>query len=1350
MPTTAPITALQQSQTGPRSTAGPATLDFAVKLKLEEADAILRPTGQHETWQHLRRQNDPALPKIADLIIQRHSLLQQARSGQKIDRQLFDKLTDQLRGHQINLFDSTSFPQGEQLFATAPSAPHNSTGNLVPNEDHLQILTLQANGYLLHGGLEAYGDERQLLLPLQDLVDAVDFAILVDPAAGTAEGWFIEESRHFRLDLEKQKIFSGDREFSIPAGSAQMINNQLFLDSELLARIFPINFRHVFQDMTLHLEPREELPFQTRLGRQGQWGDTRRRIGPNQPQLPPFDQKPGLLSVPTIDVAAGKGWRDGTSHYNYNLLGRGDLAKMSSEFYLAGDSRESPRDFRLKLERVDPDSQMFGPLQASRFAVGDINTPNFPLIGSGLRERGVLLEKGDIQHRGVYDTTTLQGNLQPDWDIELYHNNQLISAMRAAPDGSYRFEDVPLYYGRNEFKLISYGPQGQQVVEHQRINVGQDMLRPGETNYFISATEQGAKVYDPTPGYSHQDNNLRLISGLEYGIGPRAGLAAGFASQPAQDARRNYFNLGLLGNFGNTFARGDLVHDDADGRALSLQSQTGIGSLNLRARQELFDNFNSDLDPTHNPRRSTSELSLSGTRRGVGPISSLPYSFTLNHTDHQQSSKTSLGNRLGLALPGVFVSNNLNWNLEQNADETSRTTTGNLQASGFFGPAHLRGQLGYQLGPETKFTDLNLSNFVRFNEKISGSLNLRHELRANGNTSYSAGLNWDTGKVTISPRISHDNRSGLGAFINFSFSLGREPHSGKPTISSQRRAASGAASVLVYHDRNNNRVFDEGDTPIANAQIMAPQLGRKIVTDERGIAQLHNLSPYRGTDLQLDKTSLDDPSWSPATTGRSITPRPGHTHALEFPVITTGEIDGTVLLVNERGEQEEFRNLTVRLLDANDQIIQETKTAYDGFYLFEEVPPGDYRVEIAPDQTRHPNLGSTLAKRVKIGEDGDVRSGINFLAGKIDDQPEPVVLAEASPAPPTISLATAPFAESPAAPKVLPMQPQATQILPRPTKVKPWAAPDLAATEQAPPSVTQTTDRAPAPDSKILASQVEPPPPMEDKRATMVSSPMRVAALTPRRAPALAPRRVPALTPLQRPASAIRVRPATGEVSTAPTYSGAVIKNAGRANSNVHSNAHATTTVTTNATSPVIKGRPSDSREIPVIHLASYRDGATAHRGAEQLRREHGDLLDKMNFEIRKVNLGPTKGIWYRLVVTNPEISEAGAVELSNRLQERLGYSRLTREEYHPGFTLHLGSYRQAGQAQIAAAALQQRHPELLAGLNLAVHRVELPDKGTWYRVIAGNFANPEEMAAKADKLQKNQVEHRIIRLAQN
>ena len=76
---------------------------------------------------------------------------------------------------------------------------------------------------------------------------------------------------------------------------------------------------------------------------------------------------------------------------------------------------------------------------------------------------------------------------------------------------------------------------------------------------------------------------------------------------------------------------------------------------------------------------------------------------------------------------------------------------------------------------------------------------------------------------------------------------------------------------------------------------------------------------------------------------------------------------------------------------------------------------------------------------------------------------------------------------------------------------------------------------------------------------------------------------------------------------------------------------------------------------LPAVHLASYRSRKAADLGWVQLRRAHREVLDDLGSEITKVDLGPRKGIFYRLKA-GPVADKAAAAEVCRKLKSRRQY----------------------------------------------------------------------------------------------
>ena len=92
------------------------------------------------------------------------------------------------------------------------------------------------------------------------------------------------------------------------------------------------------------------------------------------------------------------------------------------------------------------------------------------------------------------------------------------------------------------------------------------------------------------------------------------------------------------------------------------------------------------------------------------------------------------------------------------------------------------------------------------------------------------------------------------------------------------------------------------------------------------------------------------------------------------------------------------------------------------------------------------------------------------------------------------------------------------------------------------------------------------------------------------------------------------------------------------------------------AASPAeLQAMSASSGPQPAVHLASYRSQKAANRGWAQLKRAHKALLGNLSSDISKVNLGPGKGVFYRLKV-GPLDNEAASTDICKKLKRRRQY----------------------------------------------------------------------------------------------
>lgn len=847
--------------------------------------------------------------------------------------------------------------------------PETSISDFITPENEV-LLDLYAPKLGVKGTIFTYSpDDEQFALPLRQVFEGLDFPVKVNLEEGTATGWFIKEGRNFDLSVPDKTINVDGKNIPWVENAITLGEDDIYMQDKLLSELIPVDFKEDTGNLYLIPEPRETLPIeekeQRRIARENLFNRTDRPI-----LYPVEEQSWPWLGWPVADFTVNSRLRssDTDPSTRYYGLGNSDLAKMSAEYYVSGSDEEPLETARLKLSRFSTSSDLLGPLKAKTVSVGDVRTADVPLI-SGANERGAYISNSDLYQSNVFDTTFLEGDVLPGWDVELYRNDFLIGSQEGDDDGRYDFSGIPVNFGKNDFKVIAYGPQGQvKVLKNSGVEVGGDMLKPGEIEYGASVSEIGEHLFNPTGTSSSQQNGLRASGSMQYGISKELSLSGGAVSILGDEDTTQYIEGGAAALLSGTYHQGNLALDSLGGSSLSLNSLASINEIKYGFSQQWINNFHAPLSDTGSTSSSTS-ISASQEIDNFRKDTDLQWSLGSTYESTDSGNSTLLQNNLSLNFEDFSFYNGLNWN-------PSESLTGSMGLNSNFRGDQVSGGLSYDLTGDEAINAYNLSWRHRWNGDISQRFSVDYSPEDELSTA-NTNFNLKTDYATISPAFSINSENDWEATVALSFSLGIDPASNMPQVSGTKRAGHGAASVLVYDDKNNNRIFDEGDEPIPEVTLRAVQGGDRAKTGQSGIATLDSLHAFKPTDIEIVDRSLIDPYWAPSIPGKALLPRPGHMEKLEFPVVTTGEIDGTITVKGTDGREEVLSNVEVEVVDSEGKIVRTTTTESDGFYLFEKVFPGEYTLRVKQDPDNPDNRNLQL--NVEIGNDGTISSGNDFV-----------------------------------------------------------------------------------------------------------------------------------------------------------------------------------------------------------------------------------------------------------------------------------------------------------------------------------------------------------------------------------
>lgn len=864
------------------------------------------------------------------------------------------------------------------LLMTAPLAgaqtPPVQSRKIEPN---LLVLEVRLDRYVLSEAIIAYQCGPDILLPLGELCRLLTIAIKTQPEQGIASGFILREEQSFSLNLALLTVTLAGTAETVDPALIRVEADDIYVASRLITRWLPLDFEINLSSLSLLVQPREQLPLQLRLERE-RLGARAGSRGYTDPGYPRHDTPYRLLDTPFIDQTLGVDYRSGNGSgqvdANYTAYLTADLLGMESALFVNTTSQEPSPEFRGTIGRHDPDAGLLGPLHARSFVLGSVPVPGVANIARTSAEgNGVTLSNRPLTQPTSFDRHSLQGDLPPGWDVELYFNDALVGYQQSRTDGMYNFDDQPLVYGPNEFRLVFHGPLGQLRVERQSFLLEQSLTRPGE--FYYSLTE-------------HRDTGgrPRSVAQFDWGLGKHFTATGGVVRLPVAEQEQRYANLGLRAFWQSMILSADLAGSQNGGSLAEVGLKTRIGGFALDMSHAQLNDFTSDLFmPSGDPVLVRQKIRVDGAVPLSFP-SRLPLTLEVKH-DRLQSGTENIeaGGRLSAYFGGTSLTNNLQWQSSNSVESAN----GSLLLSRRVAGIGLRGQMSYTLSPESELSAMSLSADKSLADGYRLNLGLTHSL-ATQETQYSAGLSKSLGRYGLSVSSSCSSSGDFSAGVRLFISMGRKPRKSEWLVDARPMANTGAASVRVFLDSNLNGVMDPGEEPVEGVAFTVNGGSRHPArTDADGISYLSCLPVKQNVDITLDTATLEDPQWLPQMKGVRLVPRPGKVTELDFSVIMTSEIDGTVYLV-KKDTKRGIGNMLLELVAGEDNVVARATSAWDGFYIVPAVPPGDYLLRISPQQLKQLNLTDPGMRTVTVSPDGAFVNGVDFFltAGKRPSEKE--------------------------------------------------------------------------------------------------------------------------------------------------------------------------------------------------------------------------------------------------------------------------------------------------------------------------------------------------------------------------
>jgi hypothetical protein len=199
----------------------------------------------------------------------------------------------------------------------------------------------------------------------------------------------------------------------------------------------------------------------------------------------------------------------------------------------------------------------------------------------------------------------------------------------------------------------------------------------------------------------------------------------------------------------------------------------------------------------------------------------------------------------------------------------------------------------------------------------------------------------------FSSRVLHnDNRVSMSQMQRGSVRYDRV----RGTVSFDRRSGVGygAAVVRPFLDENNDGEVSKGETYLPGVRARIAGVGGRAVGQNRWFFY-DGLRPYDNYLVQIDPSSLDDPTLKPVYENFRVSLTPNVVTTVDVPIVAASDVSGMVYRETSQGKFG-LGGIRVKLLNITRDIITEVTTFNNGEFYYLGLVPGSYRAYIDQEQ----------------------------------------------------------------------------------------------------------------------------------------------------------------------------------------------------------------------------------------------------------------------------------------------------------------------------------------------------------------------------------------------------------------
>lgn len=828
-------------------------------------------------------------------------------------------------------------------------------------------------------------ETEDLYLPVVELFGLFEINMEVSRDKNQLSGIFLLEGEPYSIDATTYRISLGERTWELSEDLMYRQVSDIYLHRNVFEEIFRLNFEGDVNRLLLNLETSLTLPVIELNNRK----IARSNIQDVQFQRDfytmRFDREYDAINGGMFDYNLGVIADLQAMKPSYNFQYITGLEVLGGQFKGRFNSLYSELNgWQHAKSNYDWEFNLRDSPFLSKVMAGHISTRGFnvePVLGMGLTNQ-------PIEPRQMFGYTYVDGTTEPDSEVELFINNQLIDYTKADAQGFYRL-DVPLRYGTTKLRVQVYTPNGQLKTEEQELQIPYSFSPKGVMNYQIYGGMIRDEMNNPLI-----DKRFAGSADFNYGLTRWLTVNAGYSESHNIESSSSFFSgfsarilNAMLLDFEyvpNVWYRGNasLVFGGSSSIMSTFTKYSGMSAMNTK---------NAEYSMTNNifytlPFESFNlGLRLSGITYGYTDGVDTRFSGDVFTQIGRVNMRFNYSDTYSFA-DGAWITGR---------DMDSYKITGTYSFAGlrarFLKSTYLRSSALFS----AEFSRLDQID-LQFSRKIlkTGRFNVNFSNSFLTNSSFvQVGINFNLSKWARSSTNMRTDFNSTTMQQRVRGSIGVDHRNRYLEFTDRQQVGRSAATVIMFLDNDENGQYSSGDDLIPYNAVDLDRSG-SVILGKDGMVRLSHLQSNYRYNLSIDRKAIPNPLLVPDSKFKefSFIADPNQFKRIEIPFYQAGVIEGMVVK-QENNTKEGVGGLRLTLNSLQDNFSTTLRTYRGGSFYAMDIPPGIYALSADPLQLDMLGLiqeSGAFEVEVRKVANGDFIQGIEIVLSPSIDPEEGV------------------------------------------------------------------------------------------------------------------------------------------------------------------------------------------------------------------------------------------------------------------------------------------------------------------------------------------------------------------------